>query len=259
LPAAILRRLFAHPLTASLSVDNPATTELRNQIIACKPFLKCIYDEWYGMLAKELPAGEEQVLELGSGAGYCERFIPGLITSEIFHCSRAKVVADAQQIPFADGSLRAIVMTDVLHHMPHPERFFAEASRCLCKGGKILMIEPWVTPWSRLVWTRLHHEPFRPEAEDWSFSSTGPLSGSNSAIPWIVFVRDRSKFESLFRDLSIKRIRPFMPFRYLISGGVGLRSLMPGFTHAAWAGLEGMLESQMPRFAMFAFVSLQRS
>lgn len=259
MPAEMFRRLLAHPLTASLSVDNPATTELRNQIIASKPFLKCIYDEWYATLAKELPTGEEQVLELGSGAGYCERFIPGLITSEIFHCSRAKVVADAQQIPFGDRSLRAIVMTDVLHHMPHAERFFAEASRCLCKGGKILMIEPWVTPWSQWVYTRLHHEPFRPEAEDWSFSSTGPLSGSNSAIPWIVFVRDRRKFESLFPELSIAQIRPFMPFRYLVSGGVALRSLMPGFTHAAWAGLERMLESQMPQFAMFAFISLHRS
>ena len=259
MPAEILRRLLAHPLTDSLSVDDPATTELRNQIIASKPFLKCIYDEWYGTLAKELPVGEEPVLELGSGAGYCERFIPGLITSEIFHCPRAKVVVDAQQIPFSDGSLRAIVMTDVLHHMPQTESFFAEASRCLRRDGKILMIEPWVTAWSRLVYTRLHHEPFRPEAEDWSFSSTGPLSGSNSAIPWIVFVRDRLRFESLFPELLIERIRPFMPFRYLVSGGVGLRSLMPGFTHSAWAGLEHMLESQMPRFAMFAFISLRRS
>ena len=259
MPAAMLRRLLAHPLTASLSLDDPATTELRNQIIASKPFLRCIYDEWYSMLAKELPLGDESVLELGSGAGYCERFIPGLITSEIFHCSRAKVVADGQHMPFADGSLRAVIMTDVLHHLPHAESFFAEAARCLRKDGKILMIEPWVTPWSRLVYTRLHHEPFRPEAEDWSFSSTGPLSGSNSAIPWIVFVRDRRRFESLFPQLSIEQIRPFMPFRYLVSGGVGLRSLMPGFTHAAWAGLEQMMADQMSQLAMFAFISLRRS
>jgi len=259
LPRAIFRRWLAHPLTASLSVDDPATTELRNQIIASKPFLKCIYDEWYSTLARELPAGREQVLELGSGAGYCGQFIPGLITSEIFPCPRARVVFDARQLPFADGSLRAIVMTDVLHHLPHVERFFAEATRCLRKGGKILMIEPWVTPWSRWVYSRLHHEPFRPEAEDWSFSSAGPLSGSNSAMPWIVFVRDRRRFESLFPGLSIERIRPFMPFRYLVSGGVGLRSLMPGFTHSTWAALEGMLESEMPRIAMFAFVSLLRS
>lgn len=259
MPAAILRRLLAHPLTASLSVDDPATTELRNQVIASKPFLRSIYDEWYRMLSQELPAKEGPVLELGSGAGYCERFIPNLITSEIFLCSRARVVADAQKIPFADGSLRAIIMTDVLHHMPHVERFFAEASRCLRPDGKILMIEPWVTPWSQFVYTRLHHEPFRTDATDWSFSSTGPLSGSNSAMPWIVFVRDRNKFETLFPELLIERIRPFLPFRYLISGGVGLRSLMPGFTHDVWAGLERMLEPQMPHLAMFAFVSLRRS
>jgi SAM-dependent methyltransferase len=256
---AFLRRCLAHPLTSALAVDDPATTELRNQIIASKPFLKSIYDDWYRMLCKELPAGEGQVLELGSGAGYCEQFIPGLITSEIFHCSRARVVADAQQMPFADGSLRAIIMTDVLHHMPNVGFFFREASRCLRRGGQILMIEPWVTPWSRFVYTRLHHEPFLTEAEDWSFSSNGPLSGSNSALPWIVFLRDRRKFESRFPELSIEQMRPFMPFRYLISGGVGLRSLMPGFTYHAWKGLEGMLEPLMAQLAMFAFVSLRRS
>lgn len=240
-------------------MDDPATTELRNQIIASKPFLKSIYDDWYRMLSKELPAGDEPVLELGSGAGYCEQFIPGLITSEIFHCSRARVVADAQQIPFADGSLRAIIMTDVLHHMPNVECFFREASRSLRCGGKILMIEPWVTPWSRFVYTRLHHEPFVPEAESWSFSSTGPLSGSNSALPWIVFARDRQKFESLFPEWTIEQMRPFLPFRYLISGGVGLRSLMPGFTYPVWKGLECMLESEMQSLAMFAFISLRRS
>ena len=257
--AASLRRLLAHPLTSELDLDNPATTELRNQIIASKPFLRSIYDEWYGMLSKELPSGEGQVLELGSGAGYCGKFIPGLITSEIFHCSRARVVADAQRMPFADGSLRAIVMTDVLHHMPNVELFFREASRCLRRGGKILMIEPWVTPWSRVIYTRLHHEPFLPEAENWSFSSSGPLSGSNSALPWIVFVRDREKFRSLFPEFSREQMRPFMPFRYIISGGVGMRSLMPGFAYPVWKGVEWMLEPVMPYLAMFVFVSLRRS
>jgi len=255
---ASLRRLLAHPLTAGLALDDPATTERRNQIIASKPFLRSIYDEWYRMLSQELPPGEGQVLELGSGAGYCESFIPGLITSEIFHCSRARVVADAQQLPFRNGALRGIVMTDVLHHMPSVESFFREASRCLRPGGKILMIEPWVTPWSQFVYTHFHHEPFLPEAADWSFSTTGPLSGSNQALPWIVFVRDRGRFECLFPELAIEQVQPFMPFRYLISGGVGLRGFMPGFTHEAWAGIETMLEPEMAKLAMFAFISVCR-
>jgi SAM-dependent methyltransferase len=223
-----------------------------------KPILKAIYDEWYGMLSRELPPVEGKVLELGSGGGYCDRFISGLITSETFVCSGTHLSIDGQRLPFAHQSLRAIVMTNVLHHMPDVRRFFAEASRCLRWGGKILLIEPWVTPWSRFVYKYFHSEPFHPEAQEWSFSSTGPLSGANIATPWIVFARDRDKFETEFSDLSIEKIRPFLPFRYLVSGGVGMRSLMPGFTGPAWGRFERNLESQMNRLGMFAFISVLR-
>lgn len=259
MPAATLRRLLAHPLTASLCLDDPSTTELRKQIIASKPMLKAIYDEWYRALARGLPAVEGKVLELGSGAGFCEQVIPGVITSEVFHCAGVKVIADAQRLPFRSGSLRAIVMTNVLHHMPHVERFFAEACRCLRTGGKILMIEPWVTWWSTLVYKHLHHEPFDPEAPSWSFPSGGPLSCANSANPWILFVRDRNQFEARFPDLRIEQIRPFLALRYLLSGGVAMRSLMPRYFDGAWIGLERLLDGQMDRLGMFAQVSLRRA
>lgn len=255
---ALLRRLLAHPLTAGLQLDDPATTELRKQIISSKPFLRAIYDEWYSMLAAELPPGEGPVLELGSGAGYCDRYIPDVVTSEVFYCPMVQLGLDAQQMPFRDGSLRAIVFTGVMHHIPDVRRFLAEASRCLRGGGKVLMIEPWVTGWSRFVYKHFHHEPFCPEAQDWLFPSSGPLSGANIAIPWIVFVRDRHSFESEFPQLVIDQIRPFLPFRYLVSGGVGMRSLMPGFSHLLWVRLERMLEPCMSSLGMYAFVSLRR-
>jgi SAM-dependent methyltransferase len=258
LSVAVLRRLLAHPLTAGLELDDPTTTELRSQIISSKPFLRTVYDEWYSTLRGGLPAVEGAVLELGSGAGYCNRFIPGLITSEPFYRPTVQIVANALQMPFRDASLRAIVFTDVMHHIPDVHRFLVEATRCLKVGGRILMIEPWVSAWSRFVYTRFHHEPFRPEAEAWSISSTGPLSGANVAVPWIVFVRDRERFESEFPHLVIDQIRPFLPFRYLLSGGVAMRSLMPGFSHGLWVRLERLLEPYMSHLAMFAFVSVRR-
>ena len=258
MPASVLRRLLAHPLTASLPLDDPATTELRKKIILSKPLLKSIYDEWYELLARNLPPGEGQILELGSGAGYCAQFIPRLITSEAIPCSEVQMVADAQRLPFADRSLRAILMTNVLHHIPDVRRFFAEASRCLRPGGKILMIEPWLTSWSRFIYKRLHEEAFLPDAADWPFTSTGPLSSANTALPWIVFARDRAKFECEFPEFSIEKLQLMLPFRYLVSGGVSLRSLMPGFTHFAWKALERMLQSQMPRLGTLAFIALVR-
>jgi SAM-dependent methyltransferase len=258
LPPSFLRRLLAHPLTASLDLDDPATTHLRRQIIASKPFLRAIYDEWYKMLAGALPEGNDLVLELGSGAGDCAQFIPGLITSEVFPCPDVQTVIDAAQLPFAPNSLRAMVMTNVLHHLPNVRAFFAGAARCLCPGGKILMIEPWMTPWSRFVYTHFHHEPVDWKTPDWTFPSSGPLSGANGALPWILFERDRARFNAEFPQLTIEEIKPFLPFRYILSGGVGMRSLMPGFTHGAWATVEGALQSQMARLGMFAFISLQK-
>ncbi len=111
MPAAFLRRLLAHPLTASLDLDDPSTTELRKQIILSKPFLKAIYDEWYAILLSGLPCGEGRLLELGSGAGYLADLLPELITSEVFYCSGVRAVADGQRMPFAEGSLRGIVTT----------------------------------------------------------------------------------------------------------------------------------------------------
>ena len=168
------------------------------------------------------------------------------------------VHADAQRLPFADQSMRAILMTNVLHHIPDARRFFAEASRCVRPGGRLLMIEPWLTSWSRFVYRHLHAEAFSPEAPDWSFASMGPLSGANTALPWIVFARDGSKFESEFPEFSIETIQPMLPFRYLVSGGVSMRNLVPGFTHSAWKAFERMLQSQMPRLGTFAFIALLR-
>jgi SAM-dependent methyltransferase len=255
---SLLRRALAHPLTSGMDLDDPSTTALRRQIIQSKPSLRAIYDEWYSTLAAELPPVCGPVLELGSGAGYCEKFISGLITSEIMACPGVRLAADAHRLPFADSSLRAIVFTDVLHHMPDVRRFFAEAVRCLRPAGRILMIEPWVSSWSRFVYGHLHHEPFQPEAADWDFPSSGPLSGANGALPWIIFARDRRRFESDFPDLEIGAVHPFLPFRYVLSGGVSMRSLTPNFTQPLWTKLEHSLNGQMPRFAMFAFISLSR-
>lgn len=258
MPLSALRRLFAHPLTAGLNLDDPATTRLRREILSSKGLLRAIYDEWYGMLARELPKGEGAVLELGSGAGYCQRYIPNLITSETFFCPEVRMIADAQRMPIKSNSLRAIVFTNVLHHIPDVRRFLREASRCVHSGGRILMIEPWVTPWSQLIYTKLHHEPFCPAAVEWAFSSAGPLSSANGALPWIVFVRDRKEFQKEFPEFEIVRIEPLMPFRYLLSGGLGMRSLMPGFVNPILSGLERALRPCMSSLGMFAFISVKK-
>jgi SAM-dependent methyltransferase len=242
-----------------MDIDSPETTRLRKWIIGAKPFLRRIYQEWYAAIAASVPPDRGGVLELGSGAGFLEDYIPGLITSDVFPVPGVERVVDAHDLPFADTSLRGVVMTNVLHHLRDPRQFLREAARCVRPGGAMVMVEPWVSSWSRLIYSRLHHEPFEPEAPEWSIPETGPLSGANGALPWILFERDRAQFEQEFPQWGVRDVTPFMPFRYLLSGGVSMRTLMPACTFAFWRCVEGLLARWMCTWAMFARVVLLRT
>lgn len=254
----MLRQWLEHPLTKGLSLDSPETTRLRLEIIAGKPFLRGIYEEWYAALARCVPDGSGRVLELGSGAGFLEAFVPDVVRSEIFPCPGIAVVLDACHMPVRPASLRAIVMTDVLHHVPDVRAFLREATAAVRPGGVVAMVEPWVSAWSRAVYGRLHHEPFVPEAPRWEFDATGPLSSANGALPWIVFERDRGTFEREFPEWRIETVQPMMPFRYLVSGGVSMRSLMPAWSFGAWRAAEHALSPAMRHLAMFALIVIRR-
>lgn len=257
--ASLLRRLLAHPAARGLDLDDPATTAARRDIIGGKRFLRDVYGDWYAALAAQIPAGAGRVVELGSGAGFLGDYVAGLVTSEVFFCDFVRVVLDAGALPFPAGSLRAILMTNVLHHLPRPLDFIADAARAVRPGGVVAMIEPWITPWSRFVYRRLHHEPCDPAAPPRLAAGGGPLSGANSALPWILFVRDRPGFDAACPAWRIETIRPMMPLRYLLSGGVSMRALMPGWTTAAWRRLDRVLERDPDRWAMFALVVLRRT
>lgn len=253
-----LRKALDHPLSRGRDLDDPSLTSVRRAIVEDKPFLRAIYEDWYQWLTRHVPAGDGAVLEIGSGAGFLAEYVPDLITSEVFRCPGVRTVVDARRLPFRDGSLKAILMTDVLHHIPDAAAFLREATRALRPGGRILMIEPWNTALARLVWTRLHHEPFEPSAPSWEFPTKGPLSSANSALPWILFVRDRPRLSREFPELEPPRIQPFMPFRYLVSGGISMRSLQPGWASGMWRAVEALASPWYDQLGMFAKITLQR-
>lgn len=239
-------------------VDDPRTTAIWRDLVQTKQFLHQVYQEWYSAIVSALPDGAGAVLELGSGAGFLAECIPGLVTSDIMRLPGVRAVLDAHRLPFTDASLRGIVMTDVLHHLPRVEAFLDEASRCVRTGGVIAMVEPWISTWSRFVYHYLHPEPVLPDASNWAFDSSGPLSGANSALPWIIFERDRQLFTTQFPQWGLKECRLEMPFRYLLSGGLSRLSLMPAGSFGLWRDIEERLRPWMHRLAMFAFIVLER-
>ena len=263
IPLTMLRKIvqayFSHPLVRDLDIDSPEAILRHSRLIQEKSFLKNIYEEWYTSILASLAENRTgPILELGSGGGFLKDILPCLITSEILRIPTVDMVLDGQHLSFRKASLRGIVMIDVFHHLPDVRRFFCEAAYCVKPGGVIVMIEPWTTRWSRIVYKYLHHEPFLPDFKEWNFAGNGRLSGANSALPWIVFDRDRAKFEREFPEWRIKEIKLQMPFCYLLSGGMSFRSFAPGWLFDRIRRLEDKLQPWMNIWAMFASITLLR-
>jgi len=216
-----------------------------------------LYLEWYTFFKKSfagLPEGKK--VEIGSGGGFLKEMIPEVITSDVLPLATNDMTFSALAMPFASGELSAIVMIDTFHHLPDCEQFLKEAERVLTIGGKIIMIEPANSCWGRFIYKNFHHEPFNPKG-DWTFPFSGPLSGANGALPWIVFNRDRDRFENEFHSLKLIKIWNHTPIRYLFSGGFTMKQLMPDFMYSPIKWIEKIL-SPMHAFSMFTTIVIEK-
>lgn len=224
-----------------------------------KPFLRRLYADFYRKIRAELAAAARgPVVELGAGAGFFTEVVPQAITADILPSPFVALCCDGQCLPFRGGSLAGIVMLNVFHHLPSPGRFLEEAVRCLEPGGKVVMIEPWMTAASEAIYRLLHHERTDPRQRGWDFESSGPLSGANQALPWIVFARDRALFAARFPRLEIERVAPHTPLGYLLSGGLSFRGSAPPSWFATCRRIEELLRPLYPLTAMFATIVLKR-
>jgi SAM-dependent methyltransferase len=182
--------------------------------------------------------------------------LPQVTTSEVIKLPGIDSIQDATNLDQTSNSLDAIVMTDVIHHIPDLRAFFREANRCLRIGGRVVAIEPWNTAWSSFIYRNFHHEPFLPHAPSWDLPKGGPLSIANGALPYICFERDRNLFEKDFPGLIIGRIRVLMPFSYLLSGGFSAPGFMPRWAYRPTRTFERLLCER--KWGMFALVVLEK-
>jgi SAM-dependent methyltransferase len=64
---------------------------------------------------------------------------------------------DCRELPFADKSKDAAIVQGGLHHLPvlpdDLERVFVEVRRVLRPDGRVVFVEPWLTPFLRIVHT----------------------------------------------------------------------------------------------------------
>ncbi|PJE64600.1 MAG: hypothetical protein COU90_02050 [Candidatus Ryanbacteria bacterium CG10_big_fil_rev_8_21_14_0_10_43_42] len=240
-------------------ISDAALTLLHGRIIKKKPFLKKIYEDFYKEQKEKIPAIGKQpvIVELGSGSGFIKDIIPNTITSDVLELPGIDMQFSALQMPFASSSVDVFLMLNTFHHIPDAEAFLHEMERCLKKGGRIIMIEPANTLWARFIYKNFHPEPFDPSA-GWRFHSKGPLLSANGALPWIVFLRDRARFDKEYKSFRIVALRMHTPFRYLVSGGVSMRGLLPLFLYPVVKGVEYLLMPLSGYIGMFITIEVEK-
>lgn len=241
-------------------LNNLETTLFHGKLIQQKIFLKNIYIDFYKRILDSLCFKNKKgfLIEIGSGGGFIKEIIPKVKTSDLMKIPSVDLQFSALKIPFKKNSVNAFLMIDVLHHISDTSKFFEEVNRCLKKGGQLIMIEPANTLLGGLILKYFHHEPFLPQSKQWRFNSSGPLSGANSALPWIIFFRDKGKFQKKYENFRIIKLEAHTPFSYIISGGLTFPSFLPGFTYPLIRSIEFLLTPLNKYLGMFYTISLKK-
>lgn len=240
-------------------LDDPRSSIRHRDIILHKSFLRKIYQEWYSNFiraSQSVPPGI--LLELGSGGGFLKEVLPRVITSDILELPHVEKKIDAQSLPFPNDSIAGIFMINVFHHIPNPETFLTEALRTLKVGGKIIMIEPANSIWSRWIYRNFHHEPFEPHG-GWTIEAGRPMSVSNQALPYIYFERDREQLSVKFPDLKVNAIQYHTPIKYILSGGVSRGPLVPSWSYDVFNGIEKIISPINPWIGLFATIECEKT
>ncbi len=194
----------------------------------------------YGRLAKVAPAGHvyPKVLEIGCGTGFfvlnlaqagvvgeawCADIATGMVETALAHAERLGVrahgcVADAEALPFEDGSFDLVVGHAVAHHLPDVSAALAEARRVLRPGGRLVIAgEPTRTgdriaaQWKRLgrVAVKLAAMAVGPECLLAASLAATPEERAAAGLEWEVDLHcfAPAELEALARRAGLRDVR----------------------------------------------------
>jgi len=228
-----IRNILSDPRLEGVDVDSPELLVVHRKIMMEKRIMREVFTGFYNTCMaydQKYFTAEGQRIEIGAGVSFFKEVYPEIIATDIKPADNLDRVLDALNMDIDDNSVRAFYGLNCFHHFPSPDRFFKELERTLVPGGGCVLIEPYFGPVAAKMYKSLFDtETFDPNQKDWE-SDSSVMYGANQALSYIVFVRDRKLFEEHYPDLEIVKIKPLPNYlRYLLSGGLNFRSLVPGF------------------------------
>ncbi len=119
-------------------------------------FSRLFQEDWHAEMLRLMPQGAKRVLDLGCGTGFflaeLEQRRPGAVGLDISHAmllvseqyvpGARLITADAEKLPFKDGSFDTVFCKGSLHHTRDHVRFLENCRRALSRDGVLVMSEP---------------------------------------------------------------------------------------------------------------------
>ncbi len=268
--------------SSSYTVPGPGQTdhdvlEARARAWAGRPVLRAVYAAYFQkmvecMTVRDADASRPHglVLELGGGAGHFRDSYPKAVVTDLVPSRHIDMAVDAMRLPFPDTSVDNIVLHDVLHHLPYPLVFLAEAARVLTPGGRVVMIEPYISAVSGVCYRLAHPEPVDmkaqlfPPAGETNVQDPVAVRGagafaSNQAVPTLLFYKYAADLARRCPQLSIIRRDVHSIIMYPLSGGFSKPVLLPQFAMPAARKMEDWMSPLAPWMGFRMLIVLEKT
>ena len=259
-----LRSLIMEPELLDMDVEDAERIKRHVKIIAKKPMLRGVFKEFYdkciSLDIRYFGDTKGKRVELGAGVSMFKTFYPEIMVTDIKPADHLDAIVDAQAMPFEDSSIRTLYGLSFFHHLPDPDLFFKEALRVLSPGGGFILLDPYYGPVASQFYKWLHATEIYDKSDPhWGSITRGAMRNANQALSYIVFQRDRKRFNTLFPDLEIVYEKPESNYlRYFFSGGLNYRSLLPNFFIGPLKLLEKALTPILPWTALYQMIVIRK-
>jgi ubiquinone/menaquinone biosynthesis C-methylase UbiE len=111
------------------------------------------------IILSQIPKYSNLILDVGCGSGWIAKSLipkgkqvisldvskinPLRVQNEIKDANHFPFVADSFRLPFKDDSFYCVIASEVIEHVYEPEKFLAELSRVIKKGGRLIISTPY--------------------------------------------------------------------------------------------------------------------
>lgn len=258
-----LRNFLQEPRLKGVNPDSDELLVVHSRILFDKQMMRDVFAQFYDScidLDNKYFSGNGHRVEIGAGVSFFKKRHPYILTTDIKKADNLDMVVDALNMPFEANTIRSIYGINCFHHFPNPDKFFKELERVLTRGGGCILIDPYHGFTAKRFYARIFDsEGFDMTQKEWANESIGYMNGANQALSYIVFKRDMEKFKKLYPNFEIVLQKPLNNYlRYLLSGGLNFRQVLPSFFAPLIRFFELLLTPVNKTFALHHIIVIRK-